>query len=447
MPADALTRIRARGPIGIRLGLERMRALLAELGDPQRSLRGVLVGGTNGKGSVAAMVTAMLQAAGYSTAQSPSPHLSSYRERILIDGRPIAAAALDGLLEETLRASVPGETAHGPATEFELLTAAAWLWAARRSVDVLVMEVGLGGRLDASNTWAADVAAITGVGLDHQEYLGDDLASIAAEKAAIIKPGCRAVTGASGVALTVIEARAREVGVPLRVCPPLVVTGMELSGITVQVPRLGRLAMPLLGRHQAANAAVALGIATALAEAGVAEIPDAAIVAGLARARWPGRLEMLERDGLTILLDGAHNPDGAAALAAAIDELAPHLPGGRPTLLLAVMGDKDVAEILAALAAATPLREARCLATRVPDSDRSLPASELAAAWASATGHSATGRPAADGHSATAVDDADRALEMAMELAAAAGGPLIVSGSLYLVGHVRARLVSDVDGA
>jgi dihydrofolate synthase/folylpolyglutamate synthase len=205
--------------------------------------------------------------------------------------------------------------------------------------------------------------------------------------------------------------------------------------------------MPLLGRHQAANAAVALGIATALAEAGVAEIPDAAIVAGLARARWPGRLEMLERDGLTILLDGAHNPDGAAALAAAIDELAPHLPGGRPTLLLAVMGDKDVAEILAALAAATPLREARCLATRVPDSDRSLPASELAAAWASATGHSATGRPAADGHSATAVDDADRALEMAMELAAAAGGPLIVSGSLYLVGRVRARLVSDVDGA
>jgi dihydrofolate synthase/folylpolyglutamate synthase len=217
---------------------------------------------------------------------------------------------------------------------------------------------------------------------------------------------------------------------------------MDLSGITVQAPRLGSLLVPLLGRHQAANAAVALGIATTLDEAGVAEIPDQAIVAGLARARWPGRLELLERGGLTILLDGAHNPDGAAALAAAIDELAPCLPGGRPTLLLAVMADKDVAEILAALAAATPLREARCLATRVPDSDRSLPASDLAAAWASATGH-----PVADGPTATAVDDADAALEWAMESALAAGGPLIVSGSLYLVGHVRARLVSDVDGA
>ena len=196
MPADALTRIRARGHIGIRLGLERMRALLAELGDPQLALRGALVAGTNGKGSVVAMVAAMLGAAGLRTAQSPSPHLSSYRERIMVDGQPIAAADLDALLEEVLRASQPGEARHGPATEFELLTAAAWLWAARQRIDVMVMEVGLGGRLDASNTWAADVAAITMVGLDHQEYLGDTLAAVASEKAAIIKPGCHAVTGA-----------------------------------------------------------------------------------------------------------------------------------------------------------------------------------------------------------------------------------------------------------
>jgi dihydrofolate synthase/folylpolyglutamate synthase len=435
VPADALTRIRARGHIGIRLGLERMRALLAELGDPQRALRGVLVGGTNGKGSVAAMVASMLQAAGRSTAQSPSPHLSSYRERILIDGRPIADSDLDGLLEEVLRAGAPGEAEHGPATEFELLTAAAWLWAARRGVDVLVMEVGLGGRLDASNTWSAQVAAITGVGLDHQEYLGDSVESVAAEKAAIIKPGCRAVTGASGSALAVIEARAREVGAPLTVCPPLDVAGMDLSGLVLQAPRLGRLRVPLLGRHQAANAAVALGVVAALAEAGVAEVPDKAVVAGLARTRWPGRMEMLEHDGLTVLLDGAHNPDGAAALAAAVDELAPHLPPGPVTMLLAVMADKAVAEILAALAAAAPLRESSCLATRVPDSDRSLPASDLAAAWAAATDR-ATG---------DAIDDADEALQRACELAEAAGGPLVITGSLYLVGHMRARLVPDVD--
>ncbi len=435
MPADALTRIRARGPIGIRLGLERMRALLAELGDPQRALRGVLVGGTNGKGSVAAMVASVLQAAGRSTAQSPSPHLSSYRERILVDGRPIAASDLDDLLEEVLLASAPAETEHGPATEFELLTAAAWLWAARRGVDVLVMEVGLGGRLDASNTWSADVAAITGVGLDHQEYLGDSVESVATEKAAIIKPGCRAVTGASGAALAVIEARAREVGAPLTVCPPLTVMNMDLSGITLQEPRLGRLQVPLLGRHQAANAAVALGVVAALAEAGVADVPDAAVVAGLGRARWPGRMEVLQHDGLTVLLDGAHNPDGAAALASAVDELSPHLPPGPVTMLLAVMADKAVAEILAALAAAVPLREACCVATRVPDSDRSLPASDTAAAWAAATGRA----------SADAIDDADEALQRACELAETAGGPLVITGSLYLVGHMRARLFPDVD--
>ncbi len=435
MPADALTRIRARGPIGIRLGLERMRALLGELGDPQRALRGVLVGGTNGKGSVAAMVASVLQAAGRSTAQSPSPHLSSYRERILIDGRPIAASDLDDLLEEVLLASAPAEPEHGPATEFELLTAAAWLWAARRGVDVLVMEVGLGGRLDASNTWSADVAAITGVGLDHQEYLGDSVESVATEKAAIIKPGCRALTGASGAALAVIEARAREVGAPLTVCPPLTVMNMDLSGITLQEPRLGRLQVPLLGRHQAANAAVALGVVAALAEAGVADVPDAAVVTGLARTRWPGRMEVLQHDGLTVLLDGAHNPDGAAALASAVDELSPHLPPGPVTMLLAVMADKAVAEILAALAAAAPLREARCLATRVPDSDRSLPASDTAAAWAAATGRA----------NADAIDDADEALQRACELAETAGGPLVITGSLYLVGHMRARLVPDVD--
>ena len=435
MPADALTRIHARGPIGIRLGLERMSALLAELGDPQQALRGVLVGGTNGKGSVAAMVASVLQAAGRSTAQSPSPHLSSYRERILVDGRPIADSDLDGLLEEVLRASAPGEPTHGPATEFELLTAAAWLWAARRGVDVLVMEVGLGGRLDASNTWSAQVAAITSVGLDHQEYLGGTVESVAAEKAAIIKPGCQAVTGASGSALVVIEARAREVGAPLTVCHPLDVAGMDLSGLILQAPRLGRFQVPLLGRHQAANAAVALGIVAALAAAGVAEVPDEAVVAGLARTRWPGRLEVLEYDGLTVLLDGAHNPDGAAALAAAIEELAPHLPPGPVTLLLAIMADKAVGEVASALATSERLREASCLATRVPDSDRSLPASDLAAAWATATGR-ATG---------DAIDDADEALQRACELAEAAGGLLVITGSLYLVGHMRAQLVPDVD--
>jgi dihydrofolate synthase/folylpolyglutamate synthase len=436
VPADALTRIRARGHIGIRLGLDRMRGLLAEVGDPQLALRGVLVGGTNGKGSVAAMVASMLQAAGRSTGQSPSPHLSSYRERVQIDGRPISAEDLDGLLEEVLRASQPGEVEHGPATEFELLTAAAYLWSARQHVDVMVMEVGLGGRLDASNTWAADVAAITSVGLDHREYLGDTIESVAAEKAAIIKPGCRAVTGTFGVALGVIRARAGAVAAPLTECLPLEVQGMDLSVLALSHPLLGTLQVPLLGRHQAGNAAVALGIVAALSAAGVADIPDEAIRAGLARTRWPGRLEVLHHAGLTMLLDGAHNPDGALALAAALDELAPALPPGRPTLLLGIMADKAVADVVSALVASALLRGARCVTTTVPDSDRSLAGVDLAAAWTVASGEAAV----------SAFEDADAALGQAMELAATAAGPLIITGSLYLVGHVRSRLLPDEPG-
>jgi len=432
--ADALTRIRARGHIGIRLGLARTRALLAQLGDPQTTLHGVLIAGTNGKGSVAAMVASMLGAAGRSTGQSPSPHLHSYRERVTVDGEPIISAAFDALLEEVLAASEPGVAEHGPATEFELLTAAAYLWSARMPVDVMVMEVGLGGRLDASNAWDADVAAITSVGLDHQVFLGHTIESVAAEKAAIVKPGSRAVTSVDGAALSVIEARANEVGAPLTVCPPLRVMGMDRSGLELREPRLGPLHLPLLGRHQATNAALALGIVAALGEAGVATVPDAAVVRGLAETRWPGRLELLDHAGVAVLLDGAHNPDGAAALATTLDELAPSLPEGRATLLLGVMADKEVAEMLSALAGSVLLRAARFVAVGVPDTDRSMPVRELASLWQSTTGASAD----------AAEEDAEVGLEIALGHVTADGGLLVIAGSLYLVGHLRARLVPGV---
>ena len=271
-----------------------MQVLLANLGDPQRSLRGVLIAGTNGKGSVAAMVSSVLAAAGYSTATSPSPHLHSYRERVTIEGEPIGAAELDALLEEVLAASTPGEDEFGLATEFELLTAAAYLQAARRGVDVMVMEVGLGGRLDASNTWDPDVAAVTHVGLDHQEFLGHTIESVAAEKAAIIKPGGRAVTGTDGVALEVIRARAAEVDAPLIECRPLPIERLDRDGLMLRHDRLGELRLPLLGSHQAANAAVALGVLESLSDAGVASASEMAIRTGLASTRWPGRLELIE---------------------------------------------------------------------------------------------------------------------------------------------------------
>jgi dihydrofolate synthase/folylpolyglutamate synthase len=430
VPASALTRIRARGHIGIRLGLARMQALLARLGEPQESLHGVLIAGTNGKGSVAAMVASVLGTAGYSTGQSPSPHLHSYRERVTIDGQPIGSDELDALLEEVLAAGEPGRDEFGPATEFELLTAAAYLCSARRAVDVMVMEVGLGGRLDASNTWQADVAAITHVGLDHQEFLGRTIDAVAAEKAAIIKPGCLAVTGAGGPALEVVRARAAEVGAPLAECRALEVVSMDRHGLVLRHERLGRLRLPLLGRHQAENASVAVGVVEALARAGVAEVSDEAVRAGLARTRWPGRLELLEHGSGSVLIDGAHNPDGMAVLAATVDELRSSLPPGRATLLLGVMRDKEVDEMLVALARSTSLREAGCFTTVVPGTDRALPAPDLAARWKAITG--AAAEPIAD---------ADVALERALAIAAENGGPLVIAGSLYLTGDLRSRLV------
>ncbi|MEX1296675.1 MAG: Mur ligase family protein [Candidatus Limnocylindrales bacterium] len=430
MATDALARIRSRGHIGIRLGLGRMQALLDHLGQPQRALRGVLIAGTNGKGSVAAIVGAVLASAGYSTAASPSPHLHSYRERVTVDGTPIGRAELDLLLEEVLAASVPGEAAFGPATEFELLTAAAYLQAARVDVDVMVMEVGLGGRLDASNTWDPDVAAVTHVGLDHQEFLGDTIESVAAEKAAIIKPGTLAVTGAEGPALEVIRARAAQVGVPLTECAALPVEAMDRDGLALRHDGLGVLRLPLLGTHQASNAAVALGVLEALHVAGVAAVSRHHIREGFSTVRWPGRLELLEHQGQTVLLDGAHNPDGMAVLARTVDTLAHQLPSGPATLLLGVMRDKDVGEMLRALTGSPLLRAAGCIATSVPGTDRALPADALAAHWSAIVGTAAEAQP-----------DAGAALERALERARSVDGPLVVAGSLYLVGELRARLV------
>ncbi|CAN5845039.1 folylpolyglutamate synthase/dihydrofolate synthase family protein [soil metagenome] len=410
-----------------------MRALLRRLGDPQRSLRGALIGGTNGKGSTQEMVAAMLRAGGLVVGQAPSPHLSDYGERIVVDAQAITLTDLDALLWEVIAASLLGERRHGPATEFELLMAAAFAWFARQRVEVTVVEVGLGGRLDASNTWAAGVAAITNVGLDHQEYLGSTLRSIAHEKAAIIKRGDRAVTGATGEALRVIHRRAARLGVPLTECQPLVVERMEPAGMLLRDPRLGPLRLPLLGRHQAQNAAVALATIEALGEGGIARAGDDAQRRGLERVRWPGRMEVLHGEGITIVLDGAHNPDGAAALAATLDELRATLPGSALTLLLGILRDKEVADVLSALTGSDGLRTARLVATGVPDSDRSLDAASLARAWASLPGTQ---------RATLSTNDVEAALTAALRIARAEGGTLVVTGSLYLVGHVRASLMS-----
>jgi dihydrofolate synthase/folylpolyglutamate synthase len=465
--AEAVAALQARGRFGIRLGLARTRALLRALGSPERGVRGALVGGTNGKGSVLALVAACLVEAGLRAGDTPKPHLVTYRERLRIGGRPIGADDFTALVRHVLPAADAIARRHGQPTEFELVTALAFAWFGQAAIDLAVVEVGLGGRLDATHAWDGGVAAITNVDLDHTEWLGPTIPAIAREKAAIVMPGDRAVTGATGEALAVIRRRARRVRAHLLEAAPAPVLAMDRAGLIVELPGLGATRVGLLGRHQAANVAIADAVLDALGAAGIAAVPPAARRAGYATARWPGRLELLDVPGAgpggapaEVLLDGAHNPAGAAALAAALDELRPLLrepgaAGGRPagraagpagrtvagsagrpaplTLVLAVMGDKDVDGVLAALAAARSLAGARVVATQVEGS-RALPAPALAARWRSVAG------PASG---PIVVAPEPRAAVVAA--LAGAEGPVVVAGSLYLVGAARALLVDDPD--
>ena len=235
---EALRALAARGRFGVRLGLGRTRALLRELGHPELTVRGALVAGTNGKGSVLALADAALRAAGYRVGSTPKPHLVTYRERICIDGRPIAADDFARLVGRVLGVADRIARRHGEPTEFELLTAVVFARFAEVRPDVALVEVGLGGRLDATHAWDGGVAVVTNVDLDHMDRLGDTIAKIAREKAAIIERGDLAVTGADGDGLAVVRRRARRLGVPLTEVGPAPLLGWDRDGID------GRAATP-----------------------------------------------------------------------------------------------------------------------------------------------------------------------------------------------------------
>jgi dihydrofolate synthase/folylpolyglutamate synthase len=271
------------------------------------------------------------------------------------------------------------------------------------------------------------------------DRLGDTVTAIARQKAAIIEPGDLAVTGATGDGLAVVRRRCIRFKVPLTIASPAPILGWDRDALQVELPGLGPTSVGLRGRHQAANVAVADSVLDALEVAGIATASPDARRRGYADARWAGRLELLhaEAGGRTreVLLDGAHNPDGAAALAQALDDLAPHLVGGTanpprpPVLVWASMADKDVASMLRALAASALVARATviCTALEVP---RALPAADLGAAW----------RAAMPGAHVLVEGDSDRALDLAL---VTGDGPVVVAGSLYLVGAARARLVDD----
>jgi dihydrofolate synthase/folylpolyglutamate synthase len=429
--ADAVAALTERGRFGVSMGLERVERLMAEVGHPERRLRGALIGGTNGKGSVVAMTRSVLNAAGLRVGSMPKPHLVSYRERVAIDGEPISADAFAAMVERVLPAIDRVGASVGPPTEFEALTAAAIGELARRDVDLAIVEVGMGGRLDATNVLDLGVAAITNVQRDHEAYLGTTLTKIGGEKAPIIKAGDLAVTGATGRGRRPILDRCAALGVPLRRAGlrqayRATVVGTDWDGITIDartpVRELTGLRVGLLGAHQAGNAAVALAVLEALAERWELAISDESIRAGLAAARWPGRLELLAGGPHgRVLLDGAHNPAGAAALARALDDLGIT----RPIVVFGAMRGKKVRAVLRAL---TPL-DPRFIFTRVDDPKAFSP-DALAAAWRAVSGQPSL--TAATAHDA---------------LAMAYGDPVVVAGSLYLVGEVRGIVTATPEDA
>ena len=321
---------------GIKFGLDNISAIVARLGHPERAFRSVHIAGTNGKGSVTAMVDAALLAAGHRSARYTSPHLIDLAERFTIGGRPVARADLADAIVH-VRDAVDDLRANGTLdvqpTFFEATTAIAFELFRRAAVDVAVLEVGLGGRLDATNVVTPTVTAITSIALDHQQYLGTTLRDIVREKAGIIKSGVPVVVGAlPAEADAVVDEIARERSAEvIRVAPDAVAS----------------FAIGLAGAHQRMNAAVAVKILQVLDSHGVS-VPPRAIAHGLAHPDWPGRLDLRRlADGREALLDAAHNPAGAAALASYLHGW--HGGEPRPPLVFAAMRDKDLAGMFAAL--------------------------------------------------------------------------------------------------
>lgn len=324
---------------GIKLGLETMRTLLSRQGNPERRFKSLHIGGTNGKGSTAAMTAAMLRAAGYRVGLYTSPHLIDFRERIRVNQIMVAEAQVAELTER-LHASVPSGLTP---TFFELTTAMALLHFAESGVDVAVLEVGLGGRFDATNVVDPEACAITTIALDHQEHLGTTEEAIGFEKAGIIKPGVPVVVGRiDGPAWDVIRQTAVDRGSPLTrlgVDFHADGTGQEEFSYRGRSRQLDGLTCALTGRHQLDNAACAVALLEAAEGRGLS-IPDEAMRRGLESVVWEGRLEVAER-GPVLLLDGAHNPAAAHVLAEYLTEWRASRPESRVILVLGMMRDKD----------------------------------------------------------------------------------------------------------
>lgn len=374
---EALQYINQLNSKGIALGLERIEALLDRLGNPQKGQRFIHVAGTNGKGSVCAFLDSALREAGLRVGRYISPTLYDYRERIQIDGQYISKQAVASLLTTIQQACVQMERQGlEPPTVFEVETALAFLYFAEQHCDYVLLEVGMGGRLDSTNVISQPVlSVITPISLDHTRMLGDHLAAIAAEKGGIVKPHCPAVLGPQQPeAQAVLTARCQQCGItPLQVdVNQIQKQQWSWQGQRFSYGRWSQLTIGLSGDYQRVNGAIAIE-ALQLLQKEEPALTDEAIQAGLAKARWPGRFEIIGQAPLFVV-DGAHNSAGAQALAQTLQE---HFSGKRIWLLLGVFRDKDYQQIGAILSGCS--QTVFCFQ---PQHERGLEAELLAAAVA-----------------------------------------------------------------
>jgi dihydrofolate synthase / folylpolyglutamate synthase len=441
---DALDWIHGLGRFGIKPGLERVTALLDKLGNPHLSLKFVHIGGTNGKGSTAVMLTSILRAAGYKVGLYTSPYLLSFTNRMAVNGDDIDRAELVSLVEEVRPVVdlISEDPELGDMTEFEVVTVLALCYFARQNTDLVVLEVGLGGRLDATNVITPLISVITNISLEHTDILGDTIEKIAFEKAGIIKAGKPLVTAAADErALGVFEKRCSELGSPLhRVYPfsaateavpdhrPLAISGkvtkagqhFSYSGFSLQ---LEDLFIPLRGSYQLDNAATALA-ATELLSAEGFHCSDEDVIMGLAETIWPGRLELLAEKPL-LIMDGAHNPAAMEKLAAAVPA---YFSYNKMILVYGMLADKDMDSMLNSI---------------LPRADIAIFTRPLLprAADPAAVADYAT-KQLGFSKQVFVFHEFDAALEKAVSLAEP-GDAVLVTGSLYTVSDIRAYWIKS----
>lgn len=413
--------------------LDRMRAILDALENPHEDLKCVHVGGTNGKGSVVAMVTSCLRACGYTVGTYTSPHLVDLRERVTINGHVIPHGQFVDVMSRVAGAieSLPSKL--GEATFFEVITALAFEHFAEQAVDVAVIEVGLGGRLDSTNVIVPEVAAVTGIGLDHTQFLGDTVEKIAEQKAGIFKKGVPALTfEQESKILAVLRRVAGEVGAPFAV----VGQDIDFSYRFESNPQLGphmrvgvshggrgyeHVPVPLPGEHQAMNCGLALAIVSALGGRGF-ELPEAKVTAGLEQTKIPGRMEMAWKQP-RVLLDGAHNP---MALGALVKSIGANVPYDSMVVIFGCAADKDVDELLKQLARGAD----KVIFTKAKNNPRACDPKELNRRFGEQSGK---------------MSQVAETLEEALSIAVRAAGRedlICITGSFYLVGEAK-KLLAD----